>query len=255
MRRTIDSQTYIFESLLRFARGKDGERPSELAKQSRETSLRSSSRPYESLATTYTSYNRSHTRYDEDTNDIDSSQLTDFKLASTDLGGYRDLLLNECLGFLARREKDFFSFQDWALGLEREVRPLLPCLTLLHSFDLLITFLQNRNRIDTTKDRQDNAIYAFTIVTVIFLPLSAVASIFGMNTRDVRDMDLDQWAYWATAVPVTTVVVLLGLLWTGELGTVWRWIQSFDSRQQGYQFVSRGSHSYDEEYRAPLIRR
>ncbi|KAH6842412.1 hypothetical protein B0I37DRAFT_392979 [Chaetomium sp. MPI-CAGE-AT-0009] len=82
----------------------------------------------------------------------------------------------------------------------------------------------NRNKIDYTKDRQERAIYAFTIVTVIFLPLSAVASIFGMNSSDVRDMELGQWAYWATAVPVTAVVVFLGLLFTGELGTVRRWM-------------------------------
>lgn len=48
------------------------------------------------------------------------------------------------------------------------------------------------NKVDLTKDRQEMAIYAFTIVTVIFLPLSAVASVFGMNTADIRDMDLNQ---------------------------------------------------------------
>jgi hypothetical protein len=70
-------------------------------------------------------------------------------------------------------------------------------------------------------------------VTVIFLPLSAIASIFGINTRDVRDMDLDQWAYWATAVPVTVLVIFLGLLWTGELGNILGWIQSFGQRRRG----------------------
>jgi hypothetical protein len=45
-----------------------------------------------------------------------------------------------------------------------------------------------------------------------------------MNSSDVRDMDLGQWAYWATALPVTALVVFLGLLFTGELGTVARWM-------------------------------
>ena len=60
-------------------------------------------------------------------------------------------------------------------------------------------------------------------MTVIFLPLSAVSSIFGMNTVDIRDMELGQWAYWATAVPVTIAVIFLGLLFTGELRNLALW--------------------------------
>lgn len=46
----------------------------------------------------------------------------------------------------------------------------------------------HRNEMDTHKDRQENAIMIFTIVTIIFLPLSFVSSVFGMNTRDIRGM-------------------------------------------------------------------
>ncbi|KAI1370582.1 hypothetical protein F4677DRAFT_457763 [Hypoxylon crocopeplum] len=151
--------------------------------------------------------------YEEGLSYVAANPPPSFELASTDPGGYRVLLQNECLQFLAGRERDFSGFRGWAASLRDA----------------------NRNKIDTTKDRHENAIYAFTIVTIIFLPLSAVASIFGMNTRDVRDMDLDQWAYWAAAVPVTAAVIFLGLLWTGELGNISRWVQSFVPRQQGYQ--------------------
>lgn len=48
------------------------------------------------------------------------------------------------------------------------------------------------NKVELTKDRQEMAIYVFTLVTVVFLPLSAVASIFGINTADIRDMELTQ---------------------------------------------------------------
>ncbi len=80
------------------------------------------------------------------------------------------------------------------------------------------------------------AIYAFTIVTIIFLPLSAVSGIFGMNTNDVRNMDLDQWAYWATAVPVTIATIVLGLWWMGELRNMFRWVVNLGrmGRQSGY---------------------
>lgn len=111
--------------------------------------------------------------------------------------------------------------------------------------------MQNQNKVETTKDRQERAIYAFTIVTVIFLPLSSVASIFGINTKDVRDTDLGQWAYWATAVPVTAAVVFFGLLWTGELGNIIRWVSSFGPRvgRGGYRPIP--DDYYDE---SPLLR-
>ena len=77
------------------------------------------------------------------------------------------------------------------------------------------------------------AIYAFTITTVIFLPLSAVSSIFGMNTNDIRDMDKSQWLYWATALPVTFSVIIIGLWWMGELGNALRWL-FMRARSDGY---------------------
>ncbi|KAK0652573.1 hypothetical protein B0T16DRAFT_103189 [Cercophora newfieldiana] len=150
----------------------------------------------------------------------------DFKLAPTDPDGFRVLLLNECLHFLAGRERDFSGFRSWASFLEKV----------------------NRNKIDTTKDRHDNAIYAFTIVTVVFLPLSAIASIFGMNTTDMRDMELGQWVYWAVALPVTALVIFLGLLWTGELGNIVGWVQSFGSQRHGYRSLVEVEPERFEEY-------
>ncbi|KXX81345.1 Magnesium transport protein CorA [Madurella mycetomatis] len=132
------------------------------------------------------------------------------ELTASSIGGLRPLLIHECLRYLGRRERQFGGLLTHASQLEEE----------------------NRNKISRTKDLQERAIYAFTIVTVIFLPLSAVASVFGMNSADIRDMELGQWAYWATAVPVTLVVMFLGLLFTGELGNVLRWIMSFG--ESGY---------------------
>lgn len=114
--------------------------------------------------------------------------------------GYRQLLIDEIISFTDRRDKEFSELRSHASHLEEF----------------------NRNKLDTTRDRQERAIYAFTIVTIVFLPLSSIASIFGMNSADVRDMEVGQWAYWVTAVPVTVGVVLVGLWWTGEMGGVVR---------------------------------
>ena len=103
--------------------------------------------------------------------------------------------------------------------------------------------MKNRHKVETTKDRQERAIYAFTIVTVIFLPLSAVSSIFGMNTVDIRDMEQGQWAYWAAAVPITILVMFLGLLFTGELGNLARWVLG-----KGRQAVKYYESPYERPY-------
>lgn len=74
-----------------------------------------------------------------------------------------------------------------------------------------LTNLQNIQRIEANKDRQEAAILVFTAVTIIFLPLSFVSSIFGMNTYDIRNMGTRQWLFWATAVPVTVLVIGLAI--------------------------------------------
>lgn len=51
----------------------------------------------------------------------------------------------------------------------------------------------------------------FTAVTVVFLPLSFAASVFGMNTSDVRQMQSTQWSFWASAIPFTLIVIALAL--------------------------------------------
>ena len=51
------------------------------------------------------------------------------------------------------------------------------------------------------------AILVFTIVTIVFLPLSFIASFFGMNTADIRSMTHDQGLFWIVALSLTTFVV------------------------------------------------
>lgn len=68
---------------------------------------------------------------------------------------------------------------------------------------------QNLQKIDSNKDRQESAIYAFTAVTVIFLPLSTVAAILGMNTNDIRNMKVDQRVFWAVALPLLVIIITL----------------------------------------------
>lgn len=51
------------------------------------------------------------------------------------------------------------------------------------------------------------AILVFTIVTIIFLPLSFVSSFFGMNTIDIRNMTSSQGVFWIVSSCLTVGVV------------------------------------------------
>ena len=98
-------------------------------------------------------------------------------------------------------------------------------------------YAQNIQKIDSNKDRQEAAIYAFTIVTIIFLPLSTVASILGMNTFDVRNMTVNQWVFWATALPLMVVIITLCLIWAGELKNFWEGFAKLWSGGRGKGYV------------------
>jgi protein-S-isoprenylcysteine O-methyltransferase Ste14 len=72
------------------------------------------------------------------------------------------------------------------------------------------------------------AVFIFTTVTVIFLPLSFVTSYMGMNTKDIRDLDQGQWLFWAVAGPLSVAVLLL--LWL-IVGWGQRWRMSHQARR------------------------
>jgi hypothetical protein len=42
-----------------------------------------------------------------------------------------------------------------------------------------------------------------------------------MNTFDVRNMTVNQWVFWATALPLMVLIITLCLIWAGELSNFW----------------------------------
>lgn len=68
-----------------------------------------------------------------------------------------------------------------------------------------------RNSIEVRSENNNKAIYVFTAVTIIFLPLSFVTGLLGMNTVDVRNLTHGQWLFWATALPFTLAVLIICL--------------------------------------------
>ncbi|KAL1654285.1 hypothetical protein SLS61_003290 [Didymella pomorum] len=64
-----------------------------------------------------------------------------------------------------------------------------------------------KQSLEINEEDHGKAIMVFTIVTVIFLPLSFVTSFLGMNTTDIRDMGSSSTLFWAIAIPLTAVTM------------------------------------------------
>ena len=110
--------------------------------------------------------------------------------------------------------------------------------------------------IESNKDRQEAAIYAFTIVTVIFLPLSFVSSLLGMNTSDIRDMQYGQWIYWAGALPLTGLIIILCLLFTGDIIDFTKWMRRLvphRSQDYGHNILASESAAADRSPYSPAV--
>ncbi|KAL8721956.1 MAG: hypothetical protein Q9225_001470 [Loekoesia sp. 1 TL-2023] len=83
------------------------------------------------------------------------------------------------------------------------------------------TNAQTIQLVEIKAEDQSKAVMVFTIVTVIFLPLSFVSSFFGMNTADIRGTQQGQWIFWAVGLSVTFFVAVLALL-AAFRGQRWR---------------------------------
>jgi Mg2+ and Co2+ transporter CorA len=88
-----------------------------------------------------------------------------------------------------------------------------------------LAFLEQkvRYRVEVLEEDNSKAIFVFTVVAAIFLPLSFVTSYLGMNTIDIRGMNNSQSTFWAVALPVTFCVVTLAVLaaYKGDLVREW----------------------------------
>jgi hypothetical protein len=103
------------------------------------------------------------------------------------------------------------------------------------------------------QDWRDNAAVVFTIITVIFLPLSFVASVFGMNTADVRDMALTQWVFWVSACSFTVVVVLITVYFV-DVPPLWRWLERKGDAKAGNVVPPRPTQRSKDQFFVKLAR-
>ncbi len=65
------------------------------------------------------------------------------------------------------------------------------------------------NYIRVSNEDNSKAIFVFTVVTLIFLPLNFISSILGMNTSDIRNTGRSSRLFWEIAVPFMATVLVL----------------------------------------------
>ena len=68
---------------------------------------------------------------------------------------------------------------------------------------------ENVRLVETLQDDNSKAIFIFTIVTVLFLPLSFVARFFGMNLQGISDTTSGVRHFWEISLPLTGGIVIL----------------------------------------------
>ncbi|KAL8827034.1 MAG: hypothetical protein Q9191_003431 [Dirinaria sp. TL-2023a] len=72
-----------------------------------------------------------------------------------------------------------------------------------------ILTVQNVQLVDTLADDNSRAIFVFTFITVVFLPLSFVVGFFGMNLAGISNSSTGVSHFWYVALPFTVGVLIL----------------------------------------------
>ena len=110
-----------------------------------------------------------------------------------------------------------------------------------------------RYNIAIEEEGNSKAILIFTLVTIVFLPLSFVSSVFGMNTVDVRDMGSTQTLFWAVALPVTAAVGGMSLLAAYGGPALQRHVQRLKKMRIEVQFFTFERRRSDDEEQLHLV--
>jgi hypothetical protein len=93
-----------------------------------------------------------------------------------------------------------------------------------------------RYNIEVADESDSKAIRVFTLVTIIFLPLSFIASVFGMNTTDIRDMASSQTLFWSIAIPVTMLIGGVSLLIAYHGSSIWERLRAIANAARKPEF-------------------
>ncbi|KAL8691007.1 MAG: hypothetical protein Q9218_003683 [Villophora microphyllina] len=81
--------------------------------------------------------------------------------------------------------------------------------------------LQNVQLVETLADDNSRALFVFTFITVLFLPLSFVAGFFGMNLAGIADTKSRVEHFWYIALPLTAGILILCIMFVAKGEDIW----------------------------------
>jgi len=105
--------------------------------------------------------------------------------------------------------------------LENLQREFVDICDLRDNSDRLIT--RTIQLVNIRLEDHGKAVLVFTIVTIIFLPLSFVASYLGMNTNDIRNLRQDQSLFWIIAGALTAATFGVAMVLAFYGGSMVEW--------------------------------
>lgn len=116
---------------------------------------------------------------------------------------------------IVRKIRFEFEKKDIEKTLDHITEQLRHCKELRERAKVLT--VQNVQLVETLADDNSRAIFVFTFITVLFLPLSFVAGFFGMNL--LADSTKGVGQFWYIAVPLTVGILVLCAIFVawGEL--------------------------------------
>ncbi|ORY58220.1 uncharacterized protein BCR38DRAFT_353305 [Pseudomassariella vexata] len=130
--------------------------------------------------------------------------------------------------YLEEGSDSMASRLEWAIRIlerkEKDIKVMIPYVqTALKELFNLRTIEQNDLAI--VADNQNKALFVFTGVTVVFLPLSFFTSYFGMNLAGISNTDKDEYFFWKTcgvgAIMMSAMIILLAYWY--EIRRALRW--------------------------------
>ena len=125
------------------------------------------------------------------------------------LGEFRGYLKPTTFDTPSTARKMRFEFEQ--KGIERVLvtlrEQLKNCAELQERAKVLA--VQNVHLVETLQDDNGRAIFIFTFITILFLPLSFVAGFFGMNLQGINGTTYKASLFWKIAIPFTGGIVVL----------------------------------------------